>query len=149
MEINNANNESSCGYCYRVQFASTSSISLTRRLLAVVAVCTLTATIVFARWVPLIPWPIRAAGLPASCRADAVRELDENVYSVKEVPVRRLPQCIIPGVMKGGTRALLEFLNVHPDVRALDHEIGYFSSNVLYRKGIEWYRKNMPTSYTG
>lgn len=33
-------------------------------------------------------------------------------------PARQLPSALIIGVKKGGTRALLEFIRVHPDVRA-------------------------------
>ena len=51
---------------------------------------------------------------------------------------RRLPDAIIIGVKKGGTRALLEFLKVHPDVRAPGPEIHFFDRQ--YRKGLDWYR---------
>ncbi|XP_059548685.1 heparan sulfate glucosamine 3-O-sulfotransferase 6 isoform X2 [Myotis daubentonii] len=39
---------------------------------------------------------------------------------------RRFPQALIVGVKKGGTRALLEFLRLHPDVRALGSEPHFF-----------------------
>jgi len=55
-----------------------------------------------------------------------------------EIPVSRLPQAIIIGVKKGGTRALLEFLRIHPDVRAPGPEIHFFDRN--YDKGLDWYR---------
>ena len=51
---------------------------------------------------------------------------------------RRLPQAIIIGVKKGGTRALLEFLRIHPDVRAPGPEPHYFDRN--YNRGLQWYR---------
>uniref|UniRef100_UPI00358ECF2C heparan sulfate glucosamine 3-O-sulfotransferase 3A1-like n=1 Tax=Myxine glutinosa TaxID=7769 RepID=UPI00358ECF2C len=51
---------------------------------------------------------------------------------------RRLPEAIIIGVKKGGTRALLEFIRVHPDVRAVGAEPHFFDRN--YDKGFEWYR---------
>ncbi len=35
---------------------------------------------------------------------------------------KKLPQAIIIGVKKGGTRALLEFLRLHPDIRAVGAE---------------------------
>lgn len=56
-----------------------------------------------------------------------------NTYGCK-----KLPQAIIIGVKKGGTRALLEFLRVHPDVRAMGAEPHFFDR--LYHKGLEWYR---------
>ncbi|XP_061167883.1 heparan sulfate glucosamine 3-O-sulfotransferase 6-like [Saccostrea echinata] len=55
---------------------------------------------------------------------------------------RRLPQAIIIGVKKGGTRALLEFLRVHPDVQATGPEPHFFDKH--YHKGLEWYRMLMP-----
>nr|XP_023472372.1 heparan sulfate glucosamine 3-O-sulfotransferase 6 isoform X2 [Equus caballus] len=46
---------------------------------------------------------------------------------------RRFPQALIVGVKKGGTRALLEFLRLHPDVRALGSEPHFFDSNLMPR----------------
>ena len=55
---------------------------------------------------------------------------------------RRLPDAIIFGVRKCGTRALLNFLNRHPSVRAAGKEIHYFDNN--YYLGDDWYREQMP-----
>ncbi|XP_068003159.1 heparan sulfate glucosamine 3-O-sulfotransferase 2 [Melanerpes formicivorus] len=55
---------------------------------------------------------------------------------------KRLPQAIVVGVKKGGTRAVLEFIRVHPDVRALGTEPHFFDRN--YDRGLEWYRSLMP-----
>lgn len=70
------------------------------------------------------------------------RTLDNNVSSLfnESGPVesKKLPQAIIIGVKKGGTRALLEFLRVHPDIRAVGAEPHFFDRN--YDKGLEWYR---------
>ena len=63
---------------------------------------------------------------------------------------QRLPQCIIIGVRKCGTRALLEFLGVHPDVTIAQDEIHFFNQDDLYYGyGIEWYRQRMPYTYDG
>lgn len=51
---------------------------------------------------------------------------------------KKLPQALIVGVKKGGTRALLEFLRVHPDIRAVGAEPHFFDRN--YDNGLEWYR---------
>lgn len=51
---------------------------------------------------------------------------------------KEFPQAIIIGVKKGGTRALLEFLRVHPDVRAVGAEPHFFDR--FYDKGLDWYR---------
>ncbi|XP_073090859.1 heparan sulfate glucosamine 3-O-sulfotransferase 3A1 [Manis javanica] len=60
---------------------------------------------------------------------------------------RQLPQAIIIGVKKGGTRALLEFLRVHPDVRAVGAEPHFFDRS--YDKGLAWYRELMPRTLDG
>lgn len=61
---------------------------------------------------------------------------------------QRLPQCIIIGVRKCGTRALLEFLDLHPNIRIADMEMHFFNKDENYDKGYEWYRKYMPYSRT-
>ncbi|XP_014671646.1 PREDICTED: heparan sulfate glucosamine 3-O-sulfotransferase 1-like [Priapulus caudatus] len=61
---------------------------------------------------------------------------------------RRLPSCIIIGVRKCGTRALLEFMNMHPKVQAAHGEVHFFDSE-RYAYGLEWYRKRMPYSFPG
>ncbi|XP_047465395.1 heparan sulfate glucosamine 3-O-sulfotransferase 3B1b [Mugil cephalus] len=60
---------------------------------------------------------------------------------------KKLPQAIIIGVKKGGTRALLEFLRVHPDIRAVGAEPHFFDRN--YDNGLEWYRELMPKTLEG
>ncbi|KAK6170992.1 hypothetical protein SNE40_019262 [Patella caerulea] len=60
---------------------------------------------------------------------------------------KRLPQALIIGVKKGGTRALLEFLRIHPDVRAPGPEPHFFDRH--YDKGLEWYRDQMPSTLEG
>ncbi|CAM9699843.1 unnamed protein product [Bubo scandiacus] len=48
---------------------------------------------------------------------------------------------------RGGTRALLEFLRVHPDVRAVGAEPHFFDRN--YERGLAWYRDLMPRTLEG
>lgn len=60
---------------------------------------------------------------------------------------RRLPGCIIIGVRKGGTRALLEFLNLHPSIQKASDEVHFFDDNNKYSYGLTWYRKQMPYSF--
>ncbi|MGH0140520.1 UNVERIFIED_CONTAM: hypothetical protein FKN15_037254 [Acipenser sinensis] len=55
---------------------------------------------------------------------------------------KKLPNAIIVGVKKGGTRAVLEFIRVHPDVRAMGTEPHFFDRN--FDKGLDWYRSLMP-----
>jgi len=66
------------------------------------------------------------------------RDKEPEVKSDRPEAVRRLPQAIIVGVKKGGTRALLEFLKEHPDVRAPSQEVHFFDRH--YDLGLDWYR---------
>ncbi|XP_071106431.1 heparan sulfate glucosamine 3-O-sulfotransferase 6-like [Haliotis cracherodii] len=60
---------------------------------------------------------------------------------------KKLPDAIIIGVKKGGTRALLEFLRIHPRVRATGPEPHFFDRN--YHEGLSWYREQMPLTTPG
>lgn len=60
--------------------------------------------------------------------------------------VRQLPHAIIIGVRKGGTRALLEMLSLHPKVVKAAQEVHFFDSNKNYARGFDWYRSRMPLS---
>ncbi|CAG2193519.1 heparan sulfate glucosamine 3-O-sulfotransferase 1-like [Mytilus edulis] len=76
--------------------------------------------------------------------------LEQDQFSEKFHPVgtkRRFPQCIIFGVRKCGTRALLEFIGLHPQVQNAEHEMHFFDEDEKYNLGLEWYRKHMPYSY--
>lgn len=64
--------------------------------------------------------------------------LASNITVANSFGSRKFPQAIIIGVKKGGTRALLEFLRIHPDVRAVGSEPHFFDR--FYDKGLEWYR---------
>ena len=60
---------------------------------------------------------------------------------------RRLPNAIIIGVRKGGTRALLEFLKIHPKIKACAAEMHFFDNGRKYDQGLDWYREQMPESW--
>uniref|UniRef100_A0A1I8IZA9 Sulfotransfer_1 domain-containing protein n=1 Tax=Macrostomum lignano TaxID=282301 RepID=A0A1I8IZA9_9PLAT len=69
---------------------------------------------------------------------------------------RRLPACIIIGVRKGGTRAALRFLALHPDVAAAEREAHFFDRFPDEADGTdeealrpELYRLRMPLSLAG
>uniref|UniRef100_A0A8C1Y3V5 Sulfotransferase n=1 Tax=Cyprinus carpio TaxID=7962 RepID=A0A8C1Y3V5_CYPCA len=74
-------------------------------------------------------------------------ELQRVVNCTSDYGVKKLPQAIIIGVKKGGTRALLEALRVHPDVRAVGNEPHFFDRN--YERGLDWYRELMPSTLEG
>lgn len=79
-----------------------------------------------------------------SSRVSFVREQlsdlspSNNISIANNFGSKKFPQAIIIGVKKGGTRALLEFLRIHPDVRAVGSEPHFFDR--FYDKGLEWYR---------
>ncbi|XP_034049041.1 heparan sulfate glucosamine 3-O-sulfotransferase 3B1-like [Thalassophryne amazonica] len=89
--------------------------------------------------------------------ADRAEDWDEHQRRIPEPSAmssfsngsgsKKLPQAIIIGVKKGGTRALLEFLRVHPDIRAVGAEPHFFDRN--YDNGLEWYRELMPKTLEG
>ena len=59
----------------------------------------------------------------------------------------RLPKCILIGVSKAGTSALLFFLNMHPKIRIAQKEVHFFDLMHYYNQGIEWYKEQMPLTY--
>nr|XP_057904249.1 heparan sulfate glucosamine 3-O-sulfotransferase 4 [Doryrhamphus excisus] len=84
---------------------------------------------------------------PMRNRAVSTTESDLRVNCTSDYGEKKLPQAIIIGVKKGGTRALLEALRVHPDVRAVGNEPHFFDRN--YEKGLDWYRDLMPSTLEG
>lgn len=58
--------------------------------------------------------------------------------------VKHLPQAIIIGARKCGTRALLRFLEVNPAIRPARNEIHFFDKPQNYKQGFDWYRDQMP-----
>ncbi|KAJ4940225.1 hypothetical protein JOQ06_026534, partial [Pogonophryne albipinna] len=70
--------------------------------------------------------------------------LEANSSGKEWTATRRLPQALIIGVKKGGTRALLEFLRLHPDIRALGSEPHFFDRH--YARGLDWYSPDVSSS---
>lgn len=62
---------------------------------------------------------------------------------------RRLPQALIVGVRKCGTRALLEMLFLHTQIQKAAGEVHFFDRDENYSRGLDWYRKKMPYSFRG
>lgn len=71
-----------------------------------------------------------------------------NVHSSMFLPFL-LPQALIVGVRKCGTRALLEMLYLHPMVQKASGEVHFFDRDENYALGLEWYRSKMPLSFKG
>uniref|UniRef100_A0A914NP18 Sulfotransferase domain-containing protein n=1 Tax=Meloidogyne incognita TaxID=6306 RepID=A0A914NP18_MELIC len=51
---------------------------------------------------------------------------------------------LIIGVRKGGTRALLDALALHPKIKIARHEVHFFDKEKNFRRGLDWYSKQMP-----
>ncbi|XP_053552886.1 heparan sulfate glucosamine 3-O-sulfotransferase 3A1-like [Bombina bombina] len=99
---------------------------------------------VFPNFGVTLGYPLQGGVLPkASLEESGV----EGTLTSLDEGSKKLPQAIIIGVKKGGTRALLEFLRVHPDIRAVGAEPHFFDRN--YDKGLDWYRELMPRTLDG
>ena len=61
-----------------------------------------------------------------------------NVLSMENS--RNLPQAIIIGVKKCGTRALLKFISTHSAVAVSSAELHFFDSSKNFQRGVHWYR---------
>jgi len=61
---------------------------------------------------------------------------------VPEIREKRLPDAVIIGTRKGGTRALLEFANMHPRIMRAKPEIHFYDKH--WQKGVSWYVDQMP-----
>jgi len=60
---------------------------------------------------------------------------------------QELPTAVVFGTRKGGTRALLEFLNMHSLVRRAKSEVHFYDK--FYEKGVDWYISQMPPIQEG
>uniref|UniRef100_A0A336MHI9 Heparan sulfate glucosamine 3-O-sulfotransferase 5 n=1 Tax=Culicoides sonorensis TaxID=179676 RepID=A0A336MHI9_CULSO len=90
---------------------------------------------------------------PPSVSLNSISNINNNNNNNNRVHFpktsRRLPQCLIIGVRKCGTRALLEMLYLHPRIQKAAGEVHFFDRDENYLKGLEWYRKKMPHSFRG
>jgi len=59
---------------------------------------------------------------------------------------QRLPNALIIGIRKGGTRALINSLSRHPNVKACYRELHFFDRQKNYHLGLDWYKAQMPPS---
>ncbi len=66
--------------------------------------------------------------------------LDNSDYT------QRLPQAIIIGVRKGGTRALLDMLALHPSIVSAKAEVHFFDKKDNFQRGVQWYVNAMPSA---
>lgn len=57
----------------------------------------------------------------------------------------RLPDAVLAGAKKGGTKALLSILSTHPGLVRCRREVHFFDMN--FRKGWEWYAEQVHTPW--
>nr|XP_057917911.1 heparan sulfate glucosamine 3-O-sulfotransferase 2-like [Doryrhamphus excisus] len=94
-----------------------------------------------------LPPPSHPAERPPSAPLHAKTDTPSPPVGHSKFGNKKLPNAIIVGVKKGGTRAVLEFIRIHPDVRAAGTETHFFDRN--YNRGLEWYRGLMPRTLEG
>ncbi|XP_055339627.1 heparan sulfate glucosamine 3-O-sulfotransferase 1-like isoform X2 [Paramacrobiotus metropolitanus] len=95
---------------------------------------------------PMYPWLI--TWTPPLLYSDLFFPLNtEKPRWTRDRLMRRLPSCLIIGVRKSGTRALIEFLSLHSRITKASDEVHFFDEEQNYQKGREWYRRQMPFSY--
>lgn len=68
----------------------------------------------------------------------SIHSLSSGILRTHQKGGKKLPKAIIIGVKKAGTRALLQFIRLHPDVRAMGPEPHFFDRH--YHRGLDWYR---------
>ncbi|XP_060585126.1 heparan sulfate glucosamine 3-O-sulfotransferase 2-like [Ruditapes philippinarum] len=73
--------------------------------------------------------------------------IEANITSHANNFTRKLPNAIIIGVKKCGTRALLEYLRLNPNIKAAGPEPHFFDR--YYHLGLNWYRQKMPKTHDG
>ncbi|NP_001074062.1 heparan sulfate glucosamine 3-O-sulfotransferase 1 precursor [Danio rerio] len=62
---------------------------------------------------------------------------------------RHLPDIIIIGVRKAGTRALIQMLRLHTSIAAAQNEVHFFDWDSHYERGLDWYVDQMPEAQPG
>src|SRR3989337_2740966 len=68
-------------------------------------------------------------------------------YRMATAKRRALPDFLIIGTQKGGTKSLSYFLSQHPQVHmpvSISGELHYFDRDSNYKKGDLWYRSHFP-----
>lgn len=72
----------------------------------------------------------------------SIMVIGSQAWNELKILRKRLPDAILIGAKKSGTRALLTFISTHPNVSAANPEIHFFDK--YYHLGIDWYRSQMP-----
>ena len=77
---------------------------------------------------------------------DAFKDVEEEqvcaIQQSNEPQEKKLPGALVIGTKKGGTRALLEFLNIHSKIKRAKNEMHFYDKH--YSRGLDWYIEKMP-----
>ena len=75
-------------------------------------------------------------------------DVEQLCADLSEAPKHQaLPGAVIFGTKKGGTRALLEFLNMHSQIKRAKNEVHYYDKN--FSRGLDWYIRQLPNITEG
>ena len=94
---------------------------------------------------PIIPTDALITKLTKSWSKLGVCELNES-NGLPSSFIRPFPHIIIIGFGKSGTRALYQMIRMHPDIVGPSNEIRFFSNDVNYKRGLQYYLGQLPTS---
>lgn len=87
------------------------------------------------------------------CLLLAIRDIDNLsaktvIYENKKY-AKRLPNALIIGSRKCGTRALMQFLKLNKYAKLAVKESHFFNNDTNFKRGIDWYLDRMPYSRLG
>ena len=75
--------------------------------------------------------------------------LQKNIFRSITSPFRLLPNFIIFGSSRSGTRSLTKYLNQHPSIKmASRKEVHFFNKTDNFNQGPNWYKSFFPTTTT-
>ncbi|XP_068176128.1 heparan sulfate glucosamine 3-O-sulfotransferase 1-like [Antennarius striatus] len=115
-----------------------------------------TACLMVAFLIVLLLFAVNSPTLPYNRRADKrspshpTFSPHENENTIRQKnTLQRLPDAIIIGVAKAGTRALIDMLNLHSGVAVAQAEVHFFDVESNYEMGFPWYISQMPYAFPG
>lgn len=98
---------------------------------------------------PLPSRPTVERGPPTPPPPTAAAAADNSTAGHPNGTLQQLPQILIIGVRKGGTRALIEMLSLHSSVAAAQNEVHFFDWESHFQRGLPWYLSQMPYALPG
>lgn len=92
----------------------------------------------------LIQWRLLNLWNCTNCWTLFEYDSDSSTNEQKNTRTKKLPSALIIGVKKGGTRALINALQLHPQIVAAKREVHFFDDDSMFEKGVDWYLEQMP-----